>query len=131
MKFHYGSTVKACLHPDLPAAQIQDQTQQVSVPPVVTMPQVMPPQFILRSPTSAEQWPVPSSTAPVFKPCASTCWPQQDTVQQHQVTLPYGHEIPLGIYSPTRSCSELFEDVWNSEMLDTLVNVLHDPTVRC
>ncbi|ETI45183.1 hypothetical protein F441_10101 [Phytophthora nicotianae CJ01A1] len=152
MKFHYGSAVKVCLvpgcgktfsttgnlnrhlkhqHPDLPAAQTQAQTQQMSAPPpIVTVPQVMPPQFILRSPTSAEQWPALSSTVPVFKPRATTCWPQQTTVQQ-ELMLQYGQQMPQTIFSPTRSCSELFEDVWNSEMLDTLVSVLHDPTIRC
>ncbi|KAG1704317.1 hypothetical protein DVH05_006325 [Phytophthora capsici] len=147
MKFHYGGAVKVCLvpgcgktfsttgnlnrhlkhqHSDLPV-EAQIQTQPIVAPlMVVTTPQVMPPQFIHRSPTSTEQWPV---TMPVFKPRVTTCWPQQITVQQQ---LPqYSQQIPQGIYSPTRSCSELFEDVWNSEMLDTLVNVLHDPTVRC
>ncbi|KAE8915103.1 hypothetical protein PF005_g27558 [Phytophthora fragariae] len=155
MKFHYGAAVKVCLvpgcgktftttgnmnrhlkhqHPDLPAGQIQAPlTPTVTLPlVVVTAPQVMPPQFLHRSPTSAEQWPVMGSTVPVFKPRVTTCWPQQITVQQQQSMLPlYGQQVPQSIYSPTRSCSELFEDVWNSEMLDTLVSALHDPTVRC
>ncbi|KAG6968229.1 hypothetical protein JG688_00005914 [Phytophthora aleatoria] len=153
MKFHYGSAVKACLvpgcgktfsttgnlnrhlkhqHPDLPATQPQLQTQEVTEPPVVvTVPHVIPPQFIHRSPTSAEQWPILSSTVPVYKPRVTTCWPQQITVQQQLILPQYGQQMQQGIYSPTRSCSDLFEDVWNSEMLDTLVNVLHDPTVRC
>ncbi|GMF29710.1 unnamed protein product [Phytophthora fragariaefolia] len=154
MKFHYGGAVKVCLvpgcgktfsttgnlnrhlkhqHPDLPAGQLQ-QAQQSPVPPqaVVTTPPVMPPQYFHRSPTSAEQWPGMVPAVPVFKPRVASCWPQQITVQQQQLMLPqYGQQVPQGIYSPTRSCSELFEDVWNSEMLDTLVSALHDPTVRC
>ncbi|KAG7388791.1 hypothetical protein PHYPSEUDO_011810 [Phytophthora pseudosyringae] len=149
MKFHYGGAVKVCLvpgcgktfsttgnlnrhlknqHPDHPV-----QAQQAPAPlVVVTAPLEMPPQLIHRSPTSTEQWSVLGSTMPVFKPRVATCWPQQIKFQQQQAMLPpYGQQIPQGIYSPTRSCSELFEDVWNSEMLDTLVNVLHDPTVRC
>ncbi|GMF28309.1 unnamed protein product [Phytophthora lilii] len=122
-------------HPDLPAGQAPVQVPPPTPMPqmVVTAPQVMPPQFIHRSPTSTEQWPMGlGSSVPVFKPRVTTCWPQQITVQQQQPMLPlYGQQMPQGMYSPTRSCSELFEDVWNSEMLDTLVNVLHDPTVLC
>ncbi|POM63517.1 Hypothetical protein PHPALM_21070 [Phytophthora palmivora] len=145
MKFHYGGAVKVCLvpgcgktfsttgnlnrhlkhqHPDLPVDQ-----PQITLPMVVTTPEVMPSQVIHHSPTSMEQWSVLGSTVPVFKPRSVTCWPQQIMAQQ---SMPqYGQQMPQGIYSPTRSCAELFEDVWNSEMLDTLVTVLHDPTVRC
>jgi uncharacterized Zn-finger protein len=154
MKFHYGGAVKVCLvpgcgktfsttgnlnrhlkhqHPNLPAGQPQVQQTTVAPPMVITTSQVMPPQFLHRSPTSTEQWPVLGATVtPVFKPRVTTCWPQQITVQQQPMLPMYGQQpMQQAIYSPTRSCSELFEDVWNSEMLDTLVNVLHDPTVRC
>ncbi|OWZ23798.1 hypothetical protein PHMEG_0001256 [Phytophthora megakarya] len=144
MKFHYGGAVKVCLvhgcgktfsttgnlnrhlkhqHPDLSVEQPQVQPQII-----VSNPQVMPPQFTHRSPTSADQWSV-GATVPVFKP-RGTCWPQQIMTPQSMAPQ-YGQQMPQGIYSPTRSCAELFEDVWNSEMLDTLVTVLHDPTVRC
>ncbi|KAL4157955.1 hypothetical protein PRNP1_003736 [Phytophthora ramorum] len=154
MKFHYGTANKICVlpgcgktfsttgnlnrhlkhqHPDIHAGEPQIQVQTTTMSQmIVTAPQVMPPQFLHRSPTSTEQWPVLGSTVPVFKPRVTTCWPQQITVQQQQCMLPpYGQQMPQGIYSPTQSCAELFEDVWNSEMLDTLVNVLHEPTVRC
>ncbi|KAG6611896.1 Zinc finger protein [Phytophthora cinnamomi] len=152
MKFHYGGAAKVCLvpgcgktfsttgnlnrhlkhqHPDLPAGQLEAVQQTSPAPPqvVITVPQVMPPQFLHCSPTSAEQWPV---TVPVFKPRVAPCWPQQMLAQQQPMLPPYGQQVSSqAIYSPTRSCSELFEDVWNSEMLDTLVSALHDPTVRC
>ncbi|RLN76851.1 hypothetical protein BBJ28_00001630 [Nothophytophthora sp. Chile5] len=138
MKFHYGGAVKVCSvpgcgktfsttgnlnrhmkhqHPDLPAIP-----QAVSTVP----------QFLHRSPTSSEQWPLLTGVTQ-FKGRISTAWPPQQQQQPaQQLMMPqYGVPMAQTYFSPTRSCSELFEDVWNPELLDTLVNVLHDPTVRC
>ncbi|RLN44907.1 hypothetical protein BBJ29_001814 [Phytophthora kernoviae] len=112
MKFHYGGAVKVCVVPGCGKTFSTTgnlnrhlKHQHLDLPAI----ELPVPQMIT----------VPQMT------------PQQVPVQQQFLLPPYGQQMPQAVYSPTRSCSDLFEDVWNPELLDTLVTVLHDPTVSC
>ncbi|KAG7397050.1 hypothetical protein PHYBOEH_001328 [Phytophthora boehmeriae] len=150
MKFHYGGAVKVCVvpgcgktfsttgnlnrhlkhqHPDLPTVELP--APQMAVPQMASQVMTPVPQFLHRSPTSTEHWSAMSNVSMFKARATASCWSSQHGPAQQQFLLPpYGQQMLQGVYSPTRSCSELFDDVWNPELLDTLVNVLHDPAVH-
>lgn len=152
MQFHYGSAVKVC--PVVGCGKTFSTTGNLNrhlkhqhtglerrLKPVV----MMAPPIVMgnhRSPTSSESWAPPSGSSqfraqplalslPLPPPPPPLVYPppaqQQQSMWAQEQQLP---PMAAPLYSPTKACVEMFEEVWNPEMLDTLVSVLHDPNAR-